>query len=112
MKIESYKFGEMIVDGIKYRKDLIIFPDYVMNNWWRKSGHNLIKEDILEIIDAKPEYLFIGTGKFGLMKVSKEIISYLESLGITVFIGKTDDAVKVFNNETNSNKISAFHLTC
>lgn len=112
MKINSYKFGEMIVDGIKYRKDLIIFPDHVADRWWRNSGHNLIKDDIMKIIDAKPEYLFIGTGKFGLMKVSKEIISYLESLGITVFIGKTDDAVKAFNNETNSNKISAFHLTC
>ncbi len=110
--INSYKFGEMIVDGTKYRKDLIIFPDHVKDNWLRKSGHNLTKEDIREIINAKPEYLYIGTGKFGLVKVSKEVIRYIESLGIIVFVGKTDDAVSEFNNQSYHNKIGAFHLTC
>ncbi len=112
MRIDHYKFGEMIIDGVKYGKDLIIFPDYVMNNWWRKSGHNLAKNDILKIINSKPEYLFIGTGKFGLMNVEEKLVDYLKNLNIKVTILKTEDAVKAFNDEIISNKIGAFHLTC
>ncbi len=29
MKVESYKFGKININGKKYRNDLIIFPDKI-----------------------------------------------------------------------------------
>jgi hypothetical protein len=33
MRIDSYSFGVMKVDGKEYRQDLIVFPDKVRSNW-------------------------------------------------------------------------------
>ena len=35
-QIESYSFGEVVIDGKRYRSDVIVFPDRVKPNWWRE----------------------------------------------------------------------------
>jgi hypothetical protein len=112
MKIDVYDFGKIIIDGTTYSKDLIVFPDHIEENWWRKSGHNLVIEDLKDVIKVKPDKLFIGTGKFGFVKVKDDVIKHLNSIGVDVFIGKTDDAIKAYNSESHTNKVGAFHLTC
>jgi len=39
--IEHYSFGRIVIDGKEYTKDLIIYPDKIRANWWRKEGHKL-----------------------------------------------------------------------
>ena len=112
MQIEKYSFGEITVNGKNYHKDLVIFPDFIEQNWWRKSGHNLCCDDITDVLQNKPEYLFIGTGKFGLMKVDQQLLQELEKMGIKVYVAKTDNAIKAFNAQKSTNKVGAFHLTC
>ena len=112
--IESYKFGQIIIDKKKYTSDLIIFKDHIYDNWWRKEGHNLCIDDIKEIIDKKPEILIIGTGYYGLMKVPEELIEYIKSSGTKqVIVKETGDACNEYNKlYKNNNLIAAFHLTC
>lgn len=111
--IESYKFGQIMINGKTYNSDLIIFTDHINNTWWRREGHNLYIEDIQEIINKKPEIIIIGTGFFGLMKVSSDLIKYLESIGIKVIIKTTKDASDEYNKLYKKKKvIAAFHLTC
>ncbi len=111
--IESYKFGEIIINGKKYSSDLIIFEDYIYDSWWRKEGHNLCIDDIEKAIDKKPEVLIIGTGCFGLMKVPLELIKHLESNNIEVIIKKTKDACDEYNTlHQKKNVVAALHLTC
>ena len=112
--IESYKFGQIIINGKKYSSDLIIFKDYIYDSWWRKEGHNLCIDDIKEIIDKKPDILIIGTGYFGLMKVPKELIENIKPSGIKqVIVKKTGEACTEYNKLYKKNKIiAAFHLTC
>ena len=31
--IESYKFGEIVIDGTTYTSDVIIYPDNVDDKW-------------------------------------------------------------------------------
>jgi len=103
----------MIVNGKVYKKDLIVFPDHIEANWWRQSGHHLVESDLSSIITAQPDRLFIGAGKYGMMKVSDDMSAYLKSKGISqVYIAKTDDAVRAFNQADLENKVGAFHLTC
>lgn len=111
--IENYNFGQIFINGEKYNSDLIIFKDHIYGSWWRKEGHNLCIDDITEIIDKKPDTLIIGTGYYGLMKVSEELIKYLESNNIEVIIKKTKDACDEYNTlHQKKNVVAAFHLTC
>ena len=112
--INSYSFGSIIIDGRKYRSDVIIFPERVNSKWWRKSGHLLLVEDIQEIIKFKPKVLIIGTGSRGLMKVDEETKNRLESLGIGCIIKKTSEAVEEYNKISKEEElvVGAFHLTC
>ncbi len=59
MRIESYHFGLIRIDGgtppgenpTEYRQDLIVFPDKIKSNWWRKQGHSLAVEDVRDVIE-------------------------------------------------------------
>ena len=113
MHIDSYKFGKMVVGGESYTNDLKIYPEGVKSGWWRKSGHNLAKSDIQDIIEYKPDVLIIGKGSNGVMTVREDIIKYILDNGIQeLHVEKTGKAVELYNQEKNENKIGAFHLTC
>jgi hypothetical protein len=109
--IESYDFGRIVIDGRAYTSDVIIFPDRVMDDWWRKEGHALDIEDLKEVIEFRPEILVIGTGYSGIMKVKDKTHEFLESRGIEVIIEKTRKACDVLNS-LGANAVGAFHLTC
>ena len=112
--IESYSFGQILINGKKYNSDPIIFKDHIYGSWWRKEGHNLCIDDIKEIIDKKPDTLIIGTGYYGLMKVPEELIEHIKLSGIKqVIVKKTGDACNEYNKLCKKkNIVAAFHLTC
>ncbi len=113
MKIEHYSFGKIIIDGRTYTSDLIIFPDRVNSHWWRKEGHFLQLDDLKEVITEIPEAIVIGTGYYGVMKISDEVISKLKSLKIDVHVARTTEAVTLFNELCKKRKtIACLHLTC
>ena len=74
--IESYKFGEIVIDGTTYTSDVIIYPDNVNDKWWRKEGHLLQKDDLTDVIRYEPDIIIVGTGEPGLMKVPDEPIVF------------------------------------
>ena len=111
--IDSYDFGIITIDGKHYTTDVVIFPDRVQSNWWRREGHQLRVEDIEGAVAEKPEVLIVGTGYHGLMEVMPETRDYLESRGIQVVAEKTGNACKTFNELVKSRRvIAALHLTC
>lgn len=111
--IDSYEFGKICVDGKVYTQDIIIYPDHVESNWWRKSGHSLSREDITGIIANKPDLLIIGTGAYGVMRVPEDVRRWIEAQGIAVRIEPTGKAVKLFNELSKEKRVvSALHLTC
>lgn len=77
MRITHYTFGEIAVDDIIYTSDVIIYPQWVKQGWWRKEGHRVQMADLQEVVDAKPRTLIIGTGYYGRMQVPEEIGEYL-----------------------------------
>lgn len=113
MNIEKYSFGKIVIDGKKYTSDLIIFPDHIKANWLRERGHFLQLEDLEEVIAFKPEIVIIGTGAFGVMKISDKVIEKMKELNIEFRAEKTGEAVKLFNAEvTHKNVVAGLHLTC
>ncbi len=111
--IDSYSFGTITIDGQKFTKDLIIYPDHITSNWRRKTGHLLTEDDITEVIDYKPEVLIIGTGANGLMKVDDRVKEKLKALGIEFVIKKTAEAITEYSRVYKDKKVvAALHLTC
>lgn len=112
--VDEYDFGRIKVSGKTYFRDLIIFPDEILPNWWRKEGHNLCIEDLEAVLKRKPEVLVIGNGYSGAMRVPKDVISKLENMGIKVIVKRTKDAVREYNKLVKEGKrvAAALHLTC
>jgi hypothetical protein len=114
MKIESYKFGHIVINGQEYTSDVIIFHDRVDATWWRKEDHRLLPSDIEEVLNAQPDVLVIGTGYAGVLSVPKEIAAHIANQGIEVMVERTSKAVELFNSLQGTNKyvIAALHITC
>ncbi|MCH7557430.1 MAG: Mth938-like domain-containing protein [Planctomycetes bacterium] len=114
MHIDSYQFGNIVIDGVNYNKDVIILGDTVQANWWRKRGHLLSAEDLQPVIAAKPSVLIVGCGASGLMKVSDEVRQALLEEDIQLEAVDTAKAVERFNelSKTDVNIAAALHLAC
>ncbi len=114
--IDSYDFGVIVIRGKRYTSDVIVFPEKVVDKWWRKESHKIYVEDLREIFSHSPlpEALVIGIGYHGLVKVMPEVESALKARGVKLVIQPTGEAYKTFNELLKSGKhvSGAFHLTC
>ena len=111
--IDSYQFGQIVVSGKKYTSDVIIFPDRVRDNWYRKTGHQLCLEDVAEVMTESPEVLVVGTGASGLVEVLPEVERGVEAQGIKLIMEATDKACHTYNHICHSQRvIAALHITC
>ena len=114
MKIDAYTFGCVRVDGTAHRKDLILLPDGIHQNWWRQNGHDLRAEDLEILEDAAVEVLVVGTGAHGAMSVGRGLVKRLEEKGMDVEVYNTGQACERFNELRTQGKrvAAALHLTC
>jgi hypothetical protein len=111
--IESYKFGEIVINSVTYTSDLIVYPDKVDDTWWRKESHALHKDDLTDVVRYEPEVIIVGSGEPGLMKVLYETKQFIESKGIELIIENTKNACKKYNElSKNKNVVATLHLTC
>ncbi len=111
--IDSYQFGEIVIGGKKYSSDVIVSPDRVRDNWWRKIGHELCLEDIADVITENPEVLVVGTGASGLMKVLPEVKQVVQARGIKLIVEPTNKACNTYNQLSHSQRVVAtLHITC
>ncbi len=112
-QIQSYRFGHMVVDGEQHTQDLILLPDRVATNWWRKTGHRLDVEDLDQVLHAAPEILVVGTGAHALMIVPQETRQAVEAAGIELRVARTGEAWQTYNDLRERRRTAgAFHLTC
>lgn len=114
MRIESYSFGVMKVDSVEYSADLIIFPDRIKPDWWRKQGHSLAIADLDDVLEFKPEVLIVGIGASGLMQIPASTEKALRENAIVLIAEDTGRAWQLFNEQIQRGKkaVGAFHLTC
>jgi len=112
-KINSYHFGQIVINGQKYTSDVIIFPDRVQGDWWRDESHELTLKDITGIINKNPEILLVGTGASGLMRVLPEVVREAEARHIQLIVQPTGEACDIYNQLSPTQRVvAALHLTC
>lgn len=113
MRIESYDFGTIRIDGEEYHSDVIVLPGSVKSGWWRLEGHRLAFEDLGEVLDEGPELIVVGTGFHGRMAVPDDLIRELKKRGVELRFYDTKRAIESFNEVSRSKKtVAALHLTC
>jgi hypothetical protein len=111
-RIDHYEFGRILVDGREETKDLIVLPDRVVRNWWRRDGHALVLDDLVEVFDELPSHLVVGTGAEGRMRPDPDTILRLQQRGVTVEALPTAQAVRRFGELDPAGAAAALHLTC
>ncbi|MBI4642517.1 MAG: hypothetical protein HY743_01980 [Deltaproteobacteria bacterium] len=97
MRIDSYEFGQIVIDGKTYRQDLLIWPiPYVF-----------------EALAGDPKVLVVGAGAYGRMEVDRELAVYLQDKGIELVAKPTREACLVINQMPENRRwAAALHLTC
>lgn len=112
-RIGSYRFGKIEIDGRDFRSDVIITGHGVLSDWLRKKGHRLDVDDLAHVPLDTVTHIIVGTGYYGMMKVSPALEEYCERHGIQLESMRTARAVERFNACTpGKTLIGAFHLTC
>ena len=111
-RLESYRFGRVTVDGSEETRDLIVLPDRVVTNWWRRDGHSLVMEDLEEVLGSLPERLIVGIGAHGRLRPDPDVVAELERRGTAVECLRTDAAVRRYGELDERRTAAALHLTC
>jgi hypothetical protein len=111
-EIDSYRFGRIVVDGTEHRRDLILLPDRVVPEWWRREGHSLALEDLEGVLPDLPERLVLGCGAHGRLVPDPAVIEALARRGIAVEALPTGAAVERYRELDPARTAAALHLTC
>ena len=119
--IEDYNFGSIVINGETYNHDVQVFWTDQVFDWWRNDSHVIDVEDVIDVVEQKPESIVIGTGESGMAKVTEAAQKFIEARGIKLFVAPTEQAIKTFNirKEESAEEegrlekvIGLFHLTC
>ena len=110
-RVNSYNFGEIVIDGQTYHHDVIIFKEKILD-WWRAESHNVSINDADKITQLKPQTIIFGTGESGVMRVPRETLDFLKQQGIEVILLRTGEAYQKYNEMSEGEVAAALHLTC
>ncbi|OQB44536.1 MAG: hypothetical protein BWY03_00058 [Parcubacteria group bacterium ADurb.Bin159] len=112
--IEDYSFGQIKIDGKIYKEDVEIDGKGEIRSWWRKESHFIDENDIENAFKENPQAIIIGTGAWGVAKVSPEIKNKAKEKQINLIVDKTGKAIKKYNKLQEEGKriTGFFHLTC
>jgi hypothetical protein len=111
-RLEDYSFGRLTVDGHEHTRDLIVLPERVVPDWWRRDGHSLAMEDLDDVLDELPPRLVLGVGAHGRLRPDPAVIAELERRGVQVECLPTDAAVRRYGELDERRTAAALHLTC
>jgi hypothetical protein len=111
-RLEDYSFGRLLVDGREERRDVIVLPDRVVREWWRRDGHSLALDDLSDVLDELPERLVVGTGAQGQLRPDPRALDALRARGIEVEVLPTAEAVRRYIELDPRRTAAALHLTC
>lgn len=111
-RIESYSFGHVVVDGQEHTRDVIVLPERVLANWWRRDGHALVEEDLADVWDDLPPHLVVGCGADRRLRPEPATLERLRRRGVEVEVLATPEAVRRYGELDPRDTAAALHLTC
>ena len=117
-KIDELIFGSIVVEGKKYRRDILLFADGTVKK--RKGGflmfgsHKIKKQELEELSQGQPEIIIVGTGTNGAAHIAPEAESWAKGKNLSLLVQPSYDAVARVNELAEQKKKVAalMHITC
>jgi hypothetical protein len=116
-KIDELTFGSIVIEGKKYRRDVMIFADGTIKR--RKGGflmfgsHKIKKRELEELSRGQPEIIIVGTGTDGAAHIAPEAKSWAQGKNLSLLVKPSYDAVARVNELVEQKKVAALiHITC
>jgi hypothetical protein len=117
-RIQRTKFGSITVGEQVYPHDVLIRLDGQVKKRKKKlskaiygTSHTISLDEAQHIYQEGAERLIIGTGQYGMVKLSDEAAGFFAEKNCTVKLLPTPKALEVWN-QTEGAAIAVFHVTC
>lgn len=106
-----------MVEGVGEGKDFKLYPGGGREWDWNETGtrHNpgIQPEDVQELLEHGAEVVILSRGMELALKTKPETLDYLESRGIRVHVKETNEAVRLYNELAETERVGGlFHSTC
>jgi hypothetical protein len=117
-EINNTSFGSITVDGESYDHDIIITTEGKVKKRKKKlsksiygSSHTISLPEIEYVYQEDAEGIIIGSGQYGVTKLSKEASEFIAGKGCSLVLKRTPKALQEWNMR-EGNWIGLFHITC
>jgi len=117
-KIDRTRFGSITIDGEDFDRDVIIRLDGQVKKRKKKlskalygTSHMISRDEAEHVYQAGAKRLIIGSGQFGMVKLSDEAAGYFQDRNCQVDVSPTKAAIEAWN-EADGAVIGLFHITC
>ena len=117
-KVDSFRFGLIVIDGKKYVRDVLVFPDGTMRKrkggFWKFGSHTIKREEIDQLVKADPEEIIVGTGTSAKARLTPDTESWANEAKLNLVVLSSQEAVERFNRLVQEGKRVAalIHITC
>ena len=116
--IDKTSFGSISVEGEHYDHDIIISLEGKVKKRKKKlskaiygTSHTISLPEIEYVYQEEAKGIIIGSGQYGVARLSEEAASFLAERGCPVSIQSTPEAIKEWNS-LEGKQIGLFHITC
>jgi hypothetical protein len=118
VKIDELTFGSIVIEGKKYRRDVLILADGTVKK--RRGGflmygsHKIKRQELEELSQGQPEIIIVGTGTNGAAHIALEAESWAKGKNLSLLVQPSYDAVAKLNELAEQKKKVAalIHITC
>jgi hypothetical protein len=118
MPIDQTEFGSITIDGTTYEHDVIIRLAGNVERRRKKlskekygTSHIVSKAEAKFVYEDGCDFLIVGSGQEGNVRLSPEASAYLEKKGCKVTVQPTPEAIRCFN-QARGKRIGLMHVTC
>jgi len=117
-EINHTSFGSITVDKEKYKHDIYIRMDGEVKKRKKKlskkvygTSHTISLDEIKHIFQKKADGVVIGSGQYGVARLSDEAKEFLQDQQCEVILKPTPQAIQEWN-KAEGRWIGLFHITC
>jgi hypothetical protein len=116
--IDGTKFGEISIEGEAFTHDVVIRSDGNVKKRKKKlskavhgTSHVVSLDEARHIYENNATRLIVGSGQYGVLKLSEEAGRFFTQKRCEVKILPTPAAIEAWN-EADDGTIGMFHVTC
>jgi len=112
--ITDFSFGRIVANGQTCNSDIKMVQGTLVPDWWRTSGHSVELADLQDALDNDPEFIVIGQGQPGYMRITDSLREHLAEKNIKLIEEPTPKAIETFNRLFKEGRRVAggFHVGC